>query len=73
MIRSRLDVLVPTPRGYELVDYKTDNVTPERLASRINFYREQMDLYREAITSVLSHPPTAIHLAFLTPRLIHTF
>jgi len=73
MIRSRIDVLVPTSRGYQVIDYKTDQVTAETAGDRIDFYQQQMSLYRQAVEAVVSQPPTAIHLVFLAPRLIHTF
>jgi ATP-dependent helicase/nuclease subunit A len=73
MIRSRLDVLIPTNRGYEIVDYKTDRVTKETLPARIEFYQSQMDLYRDALQAVIGQPLAAIHLAFLNARSVHTF
>jgi ATP-dependent helicase/nuclease subunit A len=73
MIRSRLDVLIPTQRGYEIVDYKTDRVTSETLPARIEFYQSQMNLYRDALVAVVGEPPAAIHLAFLNARSVHTF
>ncbi len=73
MIRSRLDVLIPTERGFEIVDYKTDRVTKETLPERIKFYKSQMDLYRDALQAVIGKPPAVIHLAFLNARSVHTF
>jgi ATP-dependent exoDNAse (exonuclease V) beta subunit len=68
MIRSRIDVLVETGRGLEVVDYKTDAITAETLAERAAFYRPQMDLYREAIAGATGKPVAAVHLVFLRAR-----
>src|SRR5207253_2486310 len=35
MVRSRLDVLLKTPNGYEVIDYKTDRVTQQTLPDRV--------------------------------------
>jgi ATP-dependent helicase/nuclease subunit A len=72
MIRGRLDVLIPTPAGYILIDYKTDRVTSETVQSRADFYRGQMDLYREAVEKITRRPVVAVHLAFLHPRLVQS-
>jgi ATP-dependent exoDNAse (exonuclease V) beta subunit len=55
------------------VDYKTDQVTCQTVQARIDFYQQQMSLYRRAVEAVVGQPPVAIHLVFLAPRLIHTF
>jgi len=72
MVRSRADVLVQTPRGLEVVDYKTDRVDEHTLAARVDFYRPQMDLYRRAIKAVTGKPVAAVHLVFLSARSIVT-
>ncbi len=72
MIRSRIDVLLPTPDGVQIVDYKTDRVTRQTIDQCIEAYRQQMDLYREAIQALLGQPPATIHLVFLHPRIIHS-
>ena len=72
MIRSRIDVLVETDRGLEVVDYKTDAITAETLADRTEFYRPQMDLYREAIAGATGKPVAAVHLVFLRARHIES-
>jgi ATP-dependent helicase/nuclease subunit A len=68
MVRSRIDVLVETARGLEVIDYKTDAITAETLAARADFYRPQMDLYREAIRGATGMPVAAVHLVFLRAR-----
>ncbi|MEO6436327.1 MAG: 3'-5' exonuclease, partial [Tepidisphaeraceae bacterium] len=72
MVRSRLDLLVATARGLEIVDYKTDRVTEQTLDQRVEFYRPQMELYRRAVQEMTGQPPAAVHLVFLHPRRIVT-
>jgi ATP-dependent exoDNAse (exonuclease V) beta subunit len=54
--------------GLTVIDYKTDNVTPDRLADRANFYADQILRYRQAMTRITGLAVTAVHLVFLTPR-----
>jgi ATP-dependent helicase/nuclease subunit A len=68
MIRSRIDVLVETPAGLEIVDYKTDAITADTLERRAEFYRPQMSLYREAVQAATGRPIVAVHLVFLAAR-----
>jgi ATP-dependent exoDNAse (exonuclease V) beta subunit len=66
MVRSRIDVLAPTGRGLEIVDYKTDRVAD------VELYRGQMALYRRAIESMTGQKVAAVHLVFLAARHIET-
>ncbi|MGB7158174.1 MAG: 3'-5' exonuclease, partial [Tepidisphaeraceae bacterium] len=68
MVRSRIDVLVETPAGLEVVDYKTDAITADTLAARAAFYGPQMELYREAVHGATGRPVAAVHLVFLHAR-----
>jgi ATP-dependent helicase/nuclease subunit A len=70
MVRGRLDVLIPTPVGPIIIDYKTDTVTAETLSIRAEFYRPQMDLYRDAVQNMTSQKVMKTYLVFLTPRII---
>jgi ATP-dependent helicase/nuclease subunit A len=72
MVRSRADALVQSPRGLEVVDYKTDRVDEHTLAARVEYYRPQMDLYRRAIKAVAGKPVAAVHLVFLHARKVVT-
>ena len=68
MIRSRIDVLLETAAGMEIVDYKTDAVTAETVAARVDFYRRQMSLYREGVAAATGRSVAAVYLVFLTAR-----
>jgi ATP-dependent exoDNAse (exonuclease V) beta subunit len=72
MVRSRADAVVTTPRGLEVVDYKTDRIDEQTLTERVEFYRGQMDLYRRAIKAVTGQDVAAVHLVFLHARRIVT-
>ena len=72
MIRGRIDLLVPTPRGLSIVDYKTDNVGGQEMNERVETYSRQMRFYAQAIKKVAKVPIAAIHLIFLRPRQIIT-
>ena len=70
MIRSRIDVLFETSAGIEVDDYKTDAIMVAALASRVDFYRPQMQFYREAVVCAIGKPVAAVHLVFLTAQQI---
>jgi ATP-dependent helicase/nuclease subunit A len=72
MVRSRVDLLVPAAdgSGWEVVDYKTDNVTSQTIDERAAVYKGQVDLYRVGLGRILGKPITATHLVFLRPQII---
>jgi ATP-dependent helicase/nuclease subunit A len=72
MIRGRIDLLLPTPVGLTIIDYKTDKVTGQQLDERANSYSRQMDLYAQALEKVAKQKIAVTHLVFLTPREIRS-
>jgi ATP-dependent helicase/nuclease subunit A len=72
MLRSRLDALIVTPRGIEIIDYKTDQLTGEQVPSRTEIYRPQMALYRRAVEAMTGQKVSAVHLVFLSARVVQT-
>ncbi|HOW17817.1 MAG TPA: 3'-5' exonuclease, partial [Phycisphaerae bacterium] len=70
LVRGMIDALLPTPDGLELIDYKTDAVTPEQVADRAASYRVQMDMYARAAEAIWRRPVTARWLVFLSARRI---
>ena len=70
MIRGRIDLLLPTPSGLFIVDYKTDKVTGPQLEQRVQTYARQMRFYADAIRTVARQNVAGIYLAFLSPRLL---
>jgi ATP-dependent helicase/nuclease subunit A len=72
MARGRIDLLLPDDRGFTLIDYKTDHVTPETMQQRADTYRAQLDLYRQAIHRITGQPVHTCHLVFLAARAVLT-
>ncbi len=68
MVRGRLDVVIPLPSGGILIDYKTDDVSGDRIDRRADEYRPQVNAYREAISAITGFPIARALLVFLTPR-----
>ena len=68
MLRGQIDVLIRVPEGLVIVDYKTDRVTAETLAARVDFYRPQVHAYCAAMTRITGLPVIGAHLAFLAVR-----
>jgi ATP-dependent helicase/nuclease subunit A len=68
MIRSRIDVLIDSPLGLQIVDYKTDRVREDAIEERREFYRPQMQVYRDAVETMTQRKVTAIHMVFLAAR-----
>jgi ATP-dependent helicase/nuclease subunit A len=66
MLRSRIDAMLETDAGLEIVDYKTDR-TPD-----VALYQGQMALYRRAIESMTGRAVARVHLVFLRARHIET-
>ena len=72
MIRGRIDLLVPTPQGIVLIDYKTDDVPADVAPSRARMYERQMQQYRGAVQQMTGEPVSTVQIIFLTARLIHS-
>jgi ATP-dependent helicase/nuclease subunit A len=68
MVRGRLDVLVADSSGLILVDFKTDDVTADTVEARAEFYRPQIDSYRDAIFRIAHERVARAYLVFLAAR-----
>ena len=60
-------MLIKTPKGLIVIDFKTDNVTTEEVADRAEAYRAQLDYYGRAASAILKEKLLARWLYFLTP------
>jgi len=60
-------MLVQTPDGLLIIDFKTDNVTAEEVPERAELYRRQLELYGKAAGAVLKDKILGRWLYFLTP------
>ena len=58
---------------WRLLDYKTNRVSPETLASTVETYEMQMFVYAQAVERVLKRPPVEVILCFLREGREHSF
>ena len=68
VVQGVIDMLVQTPQGLIVIDFKTDHVGRSDIATRAAGYRGQVDLYAGAAASILRDKVLAKWLYFLTPR-----
>jgi len=68
IVQGIIDLLIRTPRGLVVVDFKTDRVTSEQVNGRAEFYRRQLELYGRVASAILKAETIARWLYFLTPR-----
>jgi len=60
-------MLIRTPQGLVVIDFKTDNITAKQVPERAELYRQQLELYSRAASAILKAKPAAKWLYFLTP------
>lgn len=80
LVRGVVDAILPVAEDrqgtstalgrIDIVDYKTDAVSPADVATRVDDYRSQMELYARAMQRVWKIPVRTAWLVFLTPRCI---
>ena len=70
LVRGIIDLLFDTGEGWEILDYKTDNVRGEDLQRRADLYTGQLRIYADAAEAVWGKRPKRCWLAFLGPRQI---
>jgi ATP-dependent helicase/nuclease subunit A len=68
IIQGIIDMLIKTPDGLVVIDFKTDAITAKEATQRADFYREQLNLYAEAASAILNLQILSKWLYFLTPR-----
>ena len=67
VVQGIIDVLVRTPEGLIVIDFKTDRIAETELDRRVEAYRGQLELYARAAQGILERPVVAKWLYFLTP------
>ncbi len=72
LVRGIVDGILSTGDGLEIVDYKTDAISPVDVAARTEHYRPQMMLYARAVGRLWKRPVRKCRLVFLAPRVIET-
>lgn len=69
IVRGVIDCLLPTPAGWAVMDYKTDNPRDESdLETRLSGYRVQVQLYAQAASAIFGQPVTRALLVMLRAR-----
>ena len=68
IVQGIIDMLIHTPRGLIVIDFKTDKIPESQVTVRAELYRPQLDLYAKAAAAILNAKSTAKYLHFLTPR-----
>jgi ATP-dependent helicase/nuclease subunit A len=68
VVQGIIDMLVRTPDGLVVIDFKTDRVGDAEFDRRVEAYRGQLSLYAEAAAEILNEKVNWRWLYFLTPR-----
>jgi len=66
-VQGIIDALIVEPDGLTVIDFKTDRVSAGEVPARAEFYRHQVDLYRQAVEEAWNRPVKDVWLYFLTP------
>ena len=67
IVQGIIDLLVKTPEGLVVIDFKTDDVSAESALKRAAIYRQQLDLYAQAASIILNQKTGSKWLYFLRP------
>jgi ATP-dependent helicase/nuclease subunit A len=65
IIQGIIDLLIQTPKGIVIVDFKTDNVPADKVSQRAELYRKQLDLYAQAASAIIGQKVLSKWLYFL--------
>ncbi len=65
VVEGFIDLVVPTPGGLEIIDWKTDDVPASEVAGRLAGYRLQAGLYAAGLTLATGRPVERITYVFL--------
>ncbi|MDD5381950.1 MAG: helicase-exonuclease AddAB subunit AddA [Phycisphaerae bacterium] len=67
VVQGIIDLLIKTPEGLLVIDFKTDDVTAKNAPQRAELYRRQLELYGRAAETILKTKTIAKWLYFLRP------
>ncbi len=67
IVQGIIDMLIRTPQGLVIIDFKTDKITAGEVRERAELYHRQLDLYSRAASAILKSESIAKWLYFLTP------
>jgi ATP-dependent helicase/nuclease subunit A len=66
VLEGFIDLLFETPEGYEIVDYKTDDIRASEMESRMDHYRVQGEAYAELVRTITGKRPLAVSFVFVS-------
>jgi len=66
VVQGIIDMLIQTPEGLIIIDFKTDSVTAAEVTSRAELYCRQLELYSKAASAILRHKVISKWIYFLT-------
>ncbi len=67
IIQGIIDMLIETPQGLIIIDFKTDNIKGDSdLVQRTELYRIQLNTYTQAVATILNKPVISKYLYFLS-------
>jgi len=67
IVQGIIDMLISTPNGLAVIDFKTDNITAEEVTQQAGLYRRQLELYGRAASEILKTKLLSKWLYFLMP------
>jgi ATP-dependent helicase/nuclease subunit A len=67
VVQGIIDLLIKTPKGLLIVDFKADDVTAKKASERAELYRKQLELYGRAAEAILKTKSVGKWLYFLKP------
>jgi ATP-dependent helicase/nuclease subunit A len=67
IVQGIIDLLIKTPQGLIVIDFKTDAISADETTHRADLYRTQLDLYAQAAGAILGEKVVARWLYFLKP------
>ena len=68
VVQGWIDLLVQTPEGLLVIDFKTDHVSRDEVGKRAEVYRAQLELYAQAAAAIRGTRVLERWLYFLAPR-----
>ena len=67
VVQGIIDIIIKTPSGTVIVDFKTDNITADQAERRAENYKTQIDFYSRASSAILKCKTVSSWLYFLEP------
>jgi len=72
IIEGKIDKLFKTEKGWIILDYKTDNITKDKIYDEAKIYELQLGVYALGISRISNITPYKLILLFLAPGKAYT-